>query len=93
MQGIGGKNFYAINIDVFLYWVCDHQSFESKVVSRQKLNCNRENIEVYRVKYDIFSIRIEFLATNDLDPVPTNQSTPHCADVCVPNIVLLINLN
>jgi len=26
------------------------------------------NIEVYRVKYDIFSIRIEFLTTNDLDP-------------------------
>ena len=41
------------------YWV--------QVVSRQKLNCNRENIEVYRVKYDIFSIPIEFLTTNDLD--------------------------
>ena len=40
-----------------------------QVVSRQKLNCNRENIEVYRAKYDIFSIRIEFLTTNDLDPV------------------------
>ena len=40
-----------------------------QVVSRHKLNCNRENIEVYRVKYDIFSIRIEFLTTNDLlDP-------------------------
>ena len=39
-----------------------------QVVSRQKLNCNRENIEVYRVKYDFFSIRIEFLTTNDLDP-------------------------
>ena len=38
-----------------------------QVVSRQKLNCDRENIEVYRVKYDIFSIRIEFLTTNDLD--------------------------
>ena len=44
-----------------------------QVVSRQKLNCNRENIEVYRVKYDFFSIRIEFLTTNDLDPVPPVQ--------------------
>ena len=42
--------------------------YRVQVVSRQKLNCNRENIEVYRVKYDFFSIRIEFLTTNDLDP-------------------------
>ena len=51
----------AINEVLFKAWV--------QVVSRQKLNCNRENIEVYRVKYDIFSIRIEFLTTNDLGPV------------------------
>jgi len=39
------------------------QMFEAsrvQVVSRQKLKCNRENIEVNRVKYNIFSIRIEF---------------------------------
>ena len=34
----------------------------------KKLNCIQENIVVYRVKYDIFSIRIKFLTTNDLDP-------------------------
>ena len=39
-----------------------------QVVGRQKLYCNRENIEVYRVKYDVFLIRIEFLTTNNLDP-------------------------
>ena len=50
-----------------------------QVVSRQKLNCNRENIEVYRVKYDIFSIRIEFLTTNDLDPAWLNQATRDAA--------------
>jgi len=39
-----------------------------QVVSRQKLICNQENIDIYGVKYDIFSIQIEFLTTNDLDP-------------------------
>ena len=57
-------------------WVFGN-SLESRVqvVSRQKLNCNRENIEVYRVKYDIFSIRIEFLTTNDLDLGLRQRST------------------
>ena len=39
------------------------QMFEAsrvQVVSRQKLKCNQENIEVNRVKYNIFSIQIEF---------------------------------
>ena len=47
------------------------QMFEAsrvQVISRQKLKCIRENIEVNRVKYNIFSIRIEFLTTNNLDP-------------------------
>jgi len=52
---------FTPNIRVF------ESEYRVQVVSRQKLNCNRENIEVYRVKYDIFSIRIEFLTTNDLD--------------------------
>ena len=38
-----------------------------QVVSRQKLNSNRENIVLYSINLDVFSIAIEFLTTNDLD--------------------------
>ena len=36
-----------------------------QVVSHQKLNSNRENIVLYSIKLDVFSIAIEFLTTND----------------------------
>ena len=44
-----------------------------QVVSRQKLNSNRENIVLYSINLDVFSIAIEFFTTNDLDSVPPVQ--------------------
>ena len=38
-----------------------------QVVSRQKLNWNRENIVLYSINLDVFSIANEFLMTNNLD--------------------------
>ena len=38
-----------------------------QVVSHQKLNSNRENIVLYSINLNVFSIAIEFLTTNDLD--------------------------
>ena len=38
-----------------------------QVISRQKLNSNREKIVLYSINLDVFSIAIEFLTTNDLD--------------------------
>ena len=51
----------AINAVLFKAWV--------QVVSRQKLNSNRENIILYSINFDVFSIAIEFFMTNDLDSV------------------------
>ena len=42
---------------------------EPRVQSRQKLNSKRENIVLYSINLDVFSIAIEFLTTNDLDSV------------------------
>jgi len=39
----------------------------SNMLSRQKLNSNWENIVLYFINLDVFSIAIEFLTTNDLD--------------------------
>ena len=38
-----------------------------QVVSHQKLNSNRENIVLYYINLDVFSIVIEILMTNNLD--------------------------
>ena len=43
-----------------------------QVVSRQKLNSYRENIVLYSINLDVFSIAIEYLTTNDLDSVYVN---------------------
>jgi len=48
----------------------------AQIVSRQKLNSNRENIVLYSINLDVFSIAIEFLTTNDLDSVCT------CSEDC-----------
>ena len=37
-----------------------------QVVSRQKLNSNRENIVLYSINLDVFSIAIEFLTIKRL---------------------------
>ena len=47
-----------------------------QVVSRQKLNSNRENIVLYSINLDVFSIAIEFLTTNDLDSVHEQFGVP-----------------
>ena len=46
-----------------------HAAPGSKIVSRQKLNSNRENIVLYSINFGFFLIAIEFLTTNDLDSV------------------------
>ena len=45
-----------------------------QVVSRQKLNSNRENIVLYSINLDVFSIVVEFLTINDLSPVHWKQN-------------------
>ena len=48
------------------------------------LNLNREDTEVYRVmygKYDIFSISIEFLTTNDLGSTLSRLALERSIDI------------
>ena len=45
-----------------------------QVVSRQKLNSNRENIVLYSINLNVFSIAIEFLTTNELDSEWSNTA-------------------
>ena len=51
--------YKAFHLFKFKTWV--------QVVSRQKLDSNGENIVIYCVSLDVFSIAIAFLTTNDFD--------------------------
>ena len=51
--------YKAFHLFKFKTWV--------QVVSGQKLDSNQENIVIYFVSLDVFSIAIEFLTTNDFD--------------------------
>ena len=46
-----------------------------QVVSRQKLNSNRENIVLYSININVFSIASKFLTPNDLDSAFDSESS------------------
>ena len=56
-------------------------------LGRQKLNWNRENVVLYSINLDVFSIAIKFLTTNDLDSVvgqiPCEHGQVHWAVIII----------